>query len=186
MNRFMNAKGLLAVGLMASLAACAAPAEPGRMTVAAGAAPADFPPQLRAALCVGSVTGGETTNPLWVSQVGNAEFTQALDASLGAQGLRATGGCRYRVDANLLGLSQPIAGLDLTVTSHVNYKVGAEGRPPMLQETVTTPFTATFGDSPIAVIRLQRANEGSIKASIATFLQRLRNSQPPTSSTVGM
>lgn len=179
MNMFRSTRLLFVAAVAALLGACAAPAEPGRMTVTAAVEQGGFPPALRGAMCVGTVSGGETTNPLWTSQVGNPEFSQALRDSLSANGLLAASGCRFSVDANLLGLSQPIAGLDMTVTAHVNYRVGVGGQPPFLQETVTTSFTATFSDSPVGVVRLQRANEGAIRNSILALLQRLRASQPP-------
>lgn len=166
----------IAIGL---LAACAAPAEPGRMTAQTVGESAALPPTLRGAFCVGTVTGGERTNPLWTSQVGNDEFRQALNDSLASNGYLGAAPCRFTVDANMLGLSQPIAGLDMEVTAHVNYRVGAAGQPPLLQETITSRFTATFSDSPVGVIRLQRANEGAIRASITALLQRLRAVTPP-------
>lgn len=164
--------------LLLLVAGCATPADPQRMVAAREADSAAFPQPLRASLCVGDVTGGQATNPLWVSQVGNTEFRQALEASLRDHGLLADGACRYTVAANLLGLSQPTFGLDLEVTSHINYTVAAPGRSPFLAETVSAPFTAGFSDAAIAVVRLKLANEGSIRRNIGQFLQRLRGAAP--------
>ena len=169
---------LLVLGLAAAVAACAAPADPGRMVVTTAPAAGGFPPPLQRAMCVRAVTGGEATNPLWVSKVDNAGFHTALSGSMDAAGLVApANGCKYPVDANLLGLSQPIMGFDLEVTSHVNYKVYDTAGQPVLLATISAPFTATMADSMIATVRLQRANEGSIRASIAQFLDRLRTLQ---------
>lgn len=166
---------ILAIGLGTSLlAACATPADPGAMTLAkpdagvsAGA--------LKQAVCVRKVVGGEETNPLWVSQVGNGEFTRSLTDSLANAGMLGTSSsCRYYVNADLLGLSQPAFGLALEVTAHVNYKVYDKGDRPALMETIKSAYTAQFSDSPIAVHRLKLANEGAIRTSISSFLEKLR------------
>jgi hypothetical protein len=163
--------------ILATLAACAQPAETGRMVADAQTAP--FPPHLLGAVCVRSVTGGEATNPLWVSKVDDAGFREALTTTLRTNALLAGGSaCPYAADVNLLGLSQPSAGFDMTVTSHVNYKLRDAGGKAVLLETITTPYTAAFGEHLIGVIRLQRANEGSIRANIAAFLDKLRGVAP--------
>lgn len=169
---------ILAAGL-AALAACAAPADPQRMVALPEPGAASFPAPLAGGMCVGTVSGGEPTNPLWVSQVGNPEFRAALEGSLAVHGLLAApAACRYQLDANLLGLSQPTIGLDLEVTSHVNYAAFMPGQPPFLATTVSAPFTAGFSDHAIAVVRLKLANEGSIRRNIAVFLQQLRAARP--------
>ena len=170
---------LLALVALTALAACATPAEPQKMIAAPEPGSAPFPAPLARGLCIGTVAGGEPTNPLWVSQVGNGEFRQALSDSLALHGLLAApDACRFTLDARLLGLSQPAFGLDLEVTSHVNYSAAAPGRAPFLAASVSAPFTATFGDHPIAIMRLKIANEGSIRRNIAMFLDRLRASRP--------
>lgn len=159
--------------LLALLAACASPAEPDKMVVTVPQA--GFPPALAGAMCVRSVAGGEETNPLWVSKVSDKDFRDALGRSMTAAGLIAPdGGCRYPVDVNLLGLAQPAFGINLEVTSHVNYKVFTPTGQPLLLETVTASYTAGFSDSPIAIIRLRLANEGAIRTSITRFLEKLQ------------
>jgi len=160
--------------VLSLLAACATPADPERMAVtqAAGAA---FPAKLQHAMCVRNVTGGEATNPLWVSEVDNAGFSAALTNSLGSLGLAAAeGSCRYFVDVDLLGLSQPVAGFAMEVTSHANYKVYDAGGKPALFATINAAYTAEFSESVVGSLRLKRANEGAIRASITQFLDRLR------------
>ena len=155
------------------LAACATPADPERMAVSQ--AGAGFPPTLQHAMCVRNVTGGEATNPLWVSQVDDAGFNEALSNSLSTIGLLgAQGSCRYFVDVDLLGLSQPTVGLSMEVTSHANYKVYDAAGKPALFATISAPYTAEFSESVVGSLRLKRANEGSIRASITQFLDRLR------------
>ncbi len=168
----------LLLGLLSLLAACATPAEPTSMVVTLPQG--GFPPAFAGAMCVRGVTGGEETNPLWASKVADRDFRDALGRSMAAAGLIGPeAGCRFPVDVNLLGLAQPIFGLNLEVTSHVNYKVFGPAGQPVLLETVTASYTAGFSDSPIAVIRLRMANEGAIRASITRFLERLRATTPP-------
>lgn len=166
-------KSIFGLAAVAALSACAQPADTTRMVVPATGAP--FPAPLQAAMCVRAVTGGEETNPLWISKVDDKGFRSALTASMRANGLLASADpCPFPTDVNLLGLSQPVAGLDLTVTSHVNYKVHDAVGGPVVLETITAPYTAPFSEHFVAIVRLQRANEGSIRANIAAFFDRLR------------
>jgi hypothetical protein len=123
------------------------------------------------------VTGGEKTNPLWLSKVDDQGFNTALSASLDGAGLKSTATCSYPIDANLLGLSQPAIGLSLTVTSHVNYKVYDPAGQPFLLATIDAPYTAKMSDAFIATERLKLANEGSIRLSIEKFFDQLRETQ---------
>ncbi|MDH3445356.1 MAG: hypothetical protein OEN50_15630 [Deltaproteobacteria bacterium] len=125
---------------------------------------------------LGEVTGGEPTNPLWIPEVGNPEFREALYQTLQSQGLLSTQQetSMYVLTVNLLGLSQPAFGLDFTVTSHVNYLLTKRTTGEVvLAATLKAPYTATTGDAYFAATRLQLGNEGSIKANIEMFLRRL-------------
>jgi hypothetical protein len=160
--------------VLALLAACATPADPEKMAVTQPTG-AGFPPKLQHAMCVRNVTGGESTNPLWVSEVDDAGFNTALTNSLSSLGLSgAPSACRYFVDVDLLGLSQPAAGFSMEVTSHANYKVYDAGGKPALFATINAAYTAEFSESLVGSDRLKRANEGAIRASITQFLDRLR------------
>jgi hypothetical protein len=171
---------LLAFAALAALNACASSADSGAMTVTAQSSSRPFPQALQHAMCVRNVTGGEETNPLWASKVDDNGFRTALSGTLDAAGLSAasSSSCAYPVDANLLGLSQPVLGIDMTVTSHVNYKVYAASGQPFVLATIDAPYTAKMSDSLIGVKRLKIANEGSIRASIEQFLDKLRDTTP--------
>lgn len=167
--------------LLGGLAACASAADPTAMTVMAPAASdRPFPLPLQHAMCVRTVTGGEETNPMWASKVDNKSFQLALDSSLSGAGLSAPGtdSCHYPIDVNLLGLAQPTVGFDMTVTSHVNYKVYDTAGQPFMLETIDTPYTANFSDAFAGVKRLQLANEGAIRESIKKFFDKLRDKAP--------
>ena len=172
---------VVALGMLVWLSGCAQPTDPKNMVAAPPPAnAADFPAPLHHAMCARNVTGGEETNPLWISKVNNQDFHTALAASLDAAGLAGPPtGCTYPIDANLLGLSQPSAGFDMEVTSHVNYKVYDAAGQPVLLETINAPYTATVSDAFVGVERLKLANEGSIRASISQFLDKLRAAKLP-------
>jgi hypothetical protein len=184
---FMN-KGMLKTGcqlafamaMLVELSGCASSANPAAMAVTAPAPAAKpFPQPLQHAMCVRNVTGGEETNPLWVSKVDDKGFRQALSASLDGAGLSApTPNCVFPIDANLLGLSQPGMGFDMEVTSHVNYKVYDASGQPIVLATIDAPYTAKFSDAFAGVERLRLANEGSIRTSISMFFDKLRDSTP--------
>jgi len=177
----MNCRFLL-VGLVAlALSACASPAKIENMVTSATAGAQAVNADLVEAICVTKVTGGQKTNPLWTSEVDDAGFRAALEGSLRNNRLAANSvdGCRYDLEANLLGLAQPIAGFNMTVTSHVNYSVleRHSGNPYFLT-TVNAPFKATVSDAFAGVTRLRLANEGSIRSNIQKFLDELLAHEP--------
>jgi hypothetical protein len=172
---------LVVVGtlLAVQLSGCAAPADPKAMAITAQATDKPFPGSLQHAMCVRTVTGGEETNPMWASKVDNKGFQEALETTLTGVGLAAPAdGCSYPIDVNLLGLSQPSMGFDMTVTAHVNYKVYDPSGQPFVLATIDAPYTATVSDAFAGVKRLKLANEGSIKLSIQLLLDKLRESDP--------
>lgn len=173
---------IFVVALSAVLSGCATSADPSAMAIKAQPATdavKPFPPKLQHAMCVRAVAGGEKTNPLWVSKVDNDGFKTALSSSLDTAGLAAASdACAYPIDVNLLGLSQPVMGFNMTVTSHVNYKVYDAAGQPFVLETIDAPYTAKMGDAFAGVKRLRLANEGSIRANIQKFFDKLRESDP--------
>jgi hypothetical protein len=164
---------MLSVGFL--LSACASGARPGAMTVAV--APdrlVDESSPAHNALSVGTVSGGSETNPLWKSNVSDADFRQALEQSLALHALLAREARRYVVNTQLLGLDQPFAGFDLTVTASVHYTLlSTADQSVKLDQTVTTPFTANFSDAFVAVERLRIANEGAMRENIKAFITQL-------------
>lgn len=159
----------------AGLGGCATPADPSHMSVAPASADTNFPPALHQTMCVRTVAGGEETNPMWLSKVSSKDFQTALTTSMDSAGLSAASGpCKYPVDVNLLGLSQPSMGFDMTVTAHVNYKVYDTAGNPVLLETLNSAYTATVSDAFVAVTRLRLANEGAVRTSISEFFDKLK------------
>lgn len=155
------------------LAGCAQAARVEQMSAAPTTMLAANSP-LQHAVTIAGVSGGTETNPLWMSKVGNAEFQSALQSSLGAAGLLANGDGRYRLNAKLEALHQPMIGFDLTVHSQVHYSLlDVADSKTVFDREINADFTATVGDAFIAVERLRLANEGSIKKNIQMFMDQL-------------
>lgn len=165
---------LAALICAAAVGACAQPARVSQMTVGniAGGAVAEDPAML-GALAIEQVTGGEKTDPLWTSEVGNPEFRAALENSLRANGLLSSDptAAPYRLTAALEKVDQPVMGFDLRVTSTVNYRVTAPDGVIFFEKRVTHAFTAGVGDAFSAAERLRLANEGAIAGNIKLFIQ---------------
>lgn len=167
--------GALALGLVLALGACASGATPGAMTAAVSEQTLLSPAsRLRQAVQVGAVSGGRETNPLWTSQVSDADFATALRQSLSTHAMLAINAETFRVDATLSALEQPFAGLDLEVRSRVRYRVThvASGRVAFERE-IAVAYTAPFSAAFMAIERLRLANEGSIRENIRAFLTAL-------------
>ena len=92
------------------LTGCATPASIEGMTVTGTAvttAPANF--ALKNSVLIDTVSGGESTNPLWTSEVGGEEFRAALEESLNVGQLLAPSDpeALYLLRATLLLCSSP-------------------------------------------------------------------------------
>jgi hypothetical protein len=171
---------LLLIGAGLSVASCASPASVSGM-VTTPAATAPVPASLNRAIAVETVGGGRETNPMWTSQVGNAEFQEALTKSLQARGMHAdnVAAARYALRATLMNLAQPMIGLDMTVSASVKYTlVDKQSQQMVYDRLIDSSHTATFGDAAIGVQRLRLANEGAIKKNIENFMADLEKSPP--------
>lgn len=164
---------VLAVSLMA-LAACASPSRPEAMVLGAtpGLVASSGDLGYRSVTSV-VVSGGSETNPLWTAQVSNEDLKAALEGSLAAAGYMGSDGRPMVVTANMIALSQPMVGLDMSVTSRIQYSVTSDGRV-VFNDTVAATGTATMGDAFVGTERLRLANEKSIQENIKQFITRFR------------
>jgi len=156
-----------------AVAACASPATYQGMTVLPSDAGTPNP-TLKGAITVGDVSGGQDTNPLWMSKVDNASFKKALEESLSVVGYLAPPGSNpsFTLSADLQSLDQPWIGITLDVKSTVDYKLTGGGN--SKDYPITATGTATFSDSAIAIERLRIANEKSIQENIKELLRQLQ------------
>ena len=161
-----------------TLTGCATAARSDAMVASSVVAPiaANASTKLLGNVAIGDVTGGSSTNPMWLSKVGGAEFEKALEASLKNAGFlsanRQVGD--YKLVADLKEIKQPMIGIDMTVTSSVEYQLieRSTGKN-IYRETISAPHTARMSDAFLGTERLKLANEGSIRSNIERLIQRL-------------
>lgn len=156
---------------------CATPARVERMIVEGSDVSGDSATAaLRHQMAVSDVNGGEETNPLWTSEIGNAEFKQALIESLRVAGfLSGTGdSAKYELKVQLMNVIQPVIGLDLKVEATIRYVlIDKATLNEVVSEVIQSAYTATFSEAPYAVARLRVANEGAAHANIEKLIDKL-------------
>lgn len=156
----------------AALSACATASKPGAMapTVSEKTIIAEASP-LRESVTVGDIGGGKKTNPLWTSQVSSEDFAETLRQAFTAHTMLSMEDGDYRLDAELVKLKQPLAGFNMTVTADVKYTLTEVATGDVvIDEVISTPYTAKTSDAFIAVERLRLANEGSIRENITQLI----------------
>lgn len=151
---------------------CASPAKIENM-VYHPQSPLEYDRGLKNEVDVKTTSGGDKTNPLWTSEISGEAFSAAVKSSLESEGLLSDKG-RYHLQIHMRETDQPMFGMNLTVTTHVNYILtDSMNNSIVLNETIVAPYTATVGDSFAAVKRLRLANEGSGKMNIKGLLEKL-------------
>lgn len=173
-NRFGRIPSFLLFVLALGLGGCASGATAQGMTVKTGEVKLAAP-EVASSLEIHDVTGGRETDAMGVSEVSNDDFKKAFVASLKNAGLLAAANAsRFKVRVSILGLRQPMVGLDMTVTATVRYVIiDAKSGAQLQDEVVSTPFTARLGDSVIGTTRLRLANEGAARKNIAGFIEKV-------------
>lgn len=155
------------------LTGCATSASQNAMSMGIADIPAKLNPELKGNVNIRNVSGGQDTNPLWVSKVDNQGFKSALEQSLIAIGYMAPKGsnAKYQVDATLQDLDQPAFGLTFDVKSTVTYTISGESGQKIFP--VTAIGSASTSDAFIGMERMRIANERSIKENIKFFLNKI-------------
>jgi hypothetical protein len=177
---------VLGVSLLA-LAACSTPAAPDKMTLAANSGiPAAAGEAGFQALSVGDIQGGAGTNPLWLSNISDADFHTALETSLrnldylNEDSTKAA----YVVSAQIVELQRPVAGfdpvlvfapVDWAVTVKVRYTVTPRhGGVPVFDELVAATGVADGATALTSDGRVRKADEAAVRANIEAFIARMR------------
>ncbi len=126
-------------------------------------------------IAVEQVIGGKETNPLWTSQINNTNFKEALIRSLKIANLyQDVSGAKYKLDANLIKLGQPLFGFNLTVDCQVHYSLlDVQSNRKIFDKDITTSYTAKLNDSLYAPARLKIANEGAARKNIQEFIKEI-------------
>jgi hypothetical protein len=165
--------GALVLGIV-MLSGCATAARTDHMTVSSAPSARTAHSPLKSSISIETVSGGENTNPLWTSEIGNAEFRGALEASLRSTQLLADGPGRYALKAILLSVKQPMVGFDMTVTTTVQYTLTERSSSRVVfDKPISSSYTATVGDAFLGYERLRLANEGAAKNNISQLIDEL-------------
>lgn len=177
-------RSIVVLALVFVVPGCATGARTGAMTVPVTSDTIITPSSpLHGAIGVGTVSGGSETNPLWMSNVSDDNFRQALEQSLRLQAMLANGDPPYTINANLISLDQPLIALDVTVTAKVRYAVIRNiDKAVKLEETIETPYTANLSDAFVGVERLRLANEGAMRENIKAIIAKLIAASQPGQS----
>jgi hypothetical protein len=167
---------LVAMLLLAGLGACATPASytsmvPELASADLGPGPA---PSYRGAITVAPVGIGNDTSAPWTSQIGSAEFQEALVRTLMLANLASAQNGRFRLEATLLGLERPYAGFAMTVTASVAYRLTDTATGAVVyQDTRTSVGTASLNDAVLNVNRLRIADERALRANLRKLIEDL-------------
>jgi hypothetical protein len=155
---------LSAILLSLFAAACAQPASP--LVMAAHIRPAiEPPPGYRDSIMVTAVSGGLDTDPLSHSEVDNRRLTEALELSLRDAHLGTLEGGRFRLEAYVRKLDQPVTPSPRTVTATVMYQLSEVPSGDLYyQRTLVTAATSSS---------IETANEEAMRANIAKLIQEL-------------
>ena len=124
---------------------------------------------------VGQVTGGHETNPDDVPSVTNENFKLALINSLTNEKIyNESGPAHYVIDAQLIKVTQPALGFDMTVTCAAHYQLHLINNNQVLYDKkITTSYTGTISDSFGGIIRIKIATEAAAKANIKELIDDL-------------
>jgi len=161
------------------LNACATAARPQQMIAQSLSIPRisqDSP--MYHAIVIAKAGGGEETNPLLSSKVGNKELEDALRESMRQYGFLSNSNvdAPYQLEVFLIDLKQPIAGFTMIVGSSIRYKLISNRDGKILyDDIITASDKATVDDTFHGVTRLKIATEKSIRANIAVFMERLHS-----------
>lgn len=165
--------------LLIALSGCATPVLPKHMVPQSLAISRSGPASpLYSAIAIRKVGGGEETNPLMYSKVGDKELREALRLSLSQYGFLSISDTNapFGLDVFLVELKQPTRRFTLIVDSYIRYTLTRvrDGKV-IFDDIVPASFKATVEDAFVGYSRLKLATEGSVRTNIAAFFERLRS-----------
>jgi hypothetical protein len=152
---------------------CAAPSNSANMAAKLAAPVAKHPESVTVA-----VTGGSETSKMGASKISDADFADAIRASITQTGLFAriaeAGKGDFNLDVQIVRLDQPTFGASFTVNIETTWRlVRQRDQSVIWQKAVMSSFTATMGDAFAGVTRLRLANEGAARKNIEDALTQL-------------
>lgn len=129
-----------------------------------------------------AVIGGKETSKMWVSQISDQDFAQALQDSIMHAGLfkkvTTSSPTAYKLDAFIVRMNQPIFGASMTVSMEVNYSLTRTNPKEVVwQKAVTSTYTAPVSEAFIGATRLRKANEGAARKNIEQAINEMSQLQ---------
>lgn len=122
-----------------------------------------------------SVTGGKKTNPLWVSNISNKNFEEALKKSfIESNAFTKTEAIidgDWVLEVSIISVSRP-KWFNLTVKTTIEYKLYNKNNL-VFNKSINQSGNATMSDALYGAKRLRLANEISVKNNIKALLESL-------------
>jgi len=124
-----------------------------------------------------AVSGGQSTSGMGASQISNDDFAHALSDSITKSGLFkevVSNGGRYKLNAFIGKVDQPVFGFSMTVKMEVSYTlVDTQSGKTVWSKNIASEHTAKAGEAFAGVKRLRLANEGAAKANIEQVINEI-------------
>ncbi len=125
-----------------------------------------------------STGGGAETNPMWKSQISDADLKQALVDSIKqskafSSVVEGKGG-KYNLNVSIFNLTQPSMGLSFTVSVEMGWTLtNAETNAVVWRESIKSEHTAGATDAFAGTTRLRMATEGAARNNVSMGLAKL-------------
>jgi hypothetical protein len=128
----------------------------------------DPPAAYRQAMTIGTVSGGKDVMILQPPYVSNAQLQAGLRDTLAEARLLATGGGRFRLDATMTHLDQPLFAGDMKISAGITYRLTDTTTGAVIYEKAITGIgeAGLFTSYGNAYYRLQQAQRLAVRASM--------------------
>lgn len=176
MKIFKLLSGIALVFIFATLVGCMPAANYKAMITTPATSGAKHNPKLNDAITVANVTGGQEINQvLGIYHVNNECIKKALEGSLSSHGYFASSAdkAKYKLDARLVELDQPIIGFKFDITSKIIYTLTDVNTSKSEKREIHAHGVAHTSESFMASQRVVIANERAIEENIKKLLQFL-------------
>jgi hypothetical protein len=129
---------------------------------------------LRHAVSIAASNNSRIDKPVYGASISSMDIADALTQTLAAHDMLAESEGAYALSANVVNIDAPIGGLDYKVTATLRYTLTRiKDNAVIMDEAVTSAYTAAYGDAFMGNERERLAYEGAIRANLATFMEKL-------------
>ncbi len=124
--------------------------------------------------------GGRGTSALFGrSQISDKGLKLAIIKSIQKYGLFSSvvkvGESDYTLQVKLLGLDQPLAGINMEVRMSTHWTLSDREGNKVWENFIASTYKANFGEALIGTTRLAKANEGAARQSIKEGIEEISN-----------